>query len=72
MAGRIAYFGGGSSAEPVDQTITQISIPDEFMPYYDRLLERSEAQSLEPYQGYEGERLAESGDFADITAARDF
>ena len=60
---------GSSSSKPVTQNITQSNIPKEFMPYFDRLMGRVEAQSLEPYQGYKGERVAQSGDFADIRRA---
>lgn len=60
---------GSSSSKPVTQNITQSNIPKEFMPYFDRLMGRVEAQSLEPYKGYKGERVAQSGDFADIRRA---
>lgn len=63
-------MGKGSSA-PTNQTVTQTNIPEEFMPYFERLMGRVEEQSLQPYQAYGGERLAESGDFADITASRE-
>jgi len=62
---------GGSQATPSSQTVTQSNIPEEFMPYFERLMGRVEGQSLEPYQAYEGSRVAESGNFADIGAARD-
>jgi hypothetical protein len=62
---------GGSQSTPTSQTVTQTRIPEEFMPYYERLMGRVEAQSLEPYQAYGEDRTANSGDFADIGAARD-
>ena len=61
---------GASNKNPVEQNITQTNIPKEFLPYYKRMLGRAEAQSLEPYQGYRGERIAQSGDFADIRRSR--
>jgi len=60
---------GSSSSKPVTQNITQSNIPKEFMPYFDRLMGRVEAQSLEPYKAYGGQRIAQSGDFADIGRA---
>ena len=57
---------GSSNKGPNNQTITQSNIPKEFMPYFNRLMGRVEAQSLEPYQAYGGQRIAQSGDFADI------
>ena len=61
---------GASNKSPVEQNITQSNIPKQFLPYYKRMLGRAEAQSLEPYQGYGGQRIAQSGDFADINASR--
>jgi hypothetical protein len=62
---------GSSSSKPVTQNITQTNIPKEFNPYFKRLLGRVEAQSLEPYKGYSGDRIAASSDFADIGRAED-
>ncbi len=61
---------GSSNKGPVSQNITQSNIPKEFMPYFKRLMGRVEAQSLEPYQAYGGQRIARSDDFADINASR--
>lgn len=61
---------GSSNKGPVEQNITQSNIPKQFLPYYKRLMGRVEAQSLEPYQGYGGQRVAQSGDFADINRSR--
>lgn len=74
MAGRIAKIGGGGSApQPTTttQNINQNSIPKEFMPYFQRTLGRAEAASLRPYTPYTGQRLATSGEFADIGASRE-
>jgi len=60
---------GSSNKGPTEQTITQNNIPKEFMPYFERLMGRVEAQSLEPYQAYGGQRIAQSGNFADIRKA---
>lgn len=64
-------MGKGSKQAPTQQTVTQTNIPKEFMPYFDRLMGRVEEQSLQPYEGYGGPRLAASEDFADIGASRD-
>lgn len=61
---------GGNSSAPTEQTVTQTNIPDEFKPYFERLVGRTEAQSLQPYQTYGAPRIAQSGNFADINAAR--
>ncbi len=50
--------GGGSSA-PTQQTVTQVTIPPELMPYAKRTLGTAEKLAYEqPYQTYEGQRLA--------------
>jgi len=64
-------MGKGSKQAPTSQTITQTNIPDEFMPFFQRAMGRSEAQSLEPYQTYGAPRLTQSSNFADITKSRD-
>ena len=51
--------GGGGSSAPTQQTVTQTNIPDWAKPYATRLL--GEAENLtynQPYQSYEGQRLA--------------
>jgi hypothetical protein len=63
--------GNKSAQAPTTQTVTQTNIPKEFMPYFSRLMGRVEEQSLQPYEGYGGSRLAASEDFADIGASRD-
>jgi hypothetical protein len=62
-------MGKGSSA-PTEQTITQTNIPDEFKPYFERMLGRAEAQSLRPYQTYGAPRVAQSSQFGDIGASQ--
>ena len=73
-AGRIAYiagFGGGGKSTPTDQTITQTTLPEEFRPFFERLMGRVEEQSKQGYQPYGGRRLAPMSDFADITKSQD-
>ena len=48
-------------------TVTQQNIPEEFFPYFDRLLTQSENEMGKPYQPYQGERLA--GTSADTTGS---
>lgn len=50
--------GGGGSAQPTSQTVTQTSIPEYARPYVERMLGKSEALSETPYQAYGGERIA--------------
>jgi hypothetical protein len=63
-------MGKGSQA-PTTQNVTQTNIPKEFEPYFKRLMGRVEEQSLQPYQGYEGARIAGSDQFGDIGASQD-
>ena len=53
--------GGGSPPPPPPTTMTQqtSNIPEYFQPYLERLFDRSEAVTTEPFQRYEGQRLAE-------------
>ena len=53
--------GGGSPPPPPPQTMHQqtSNIPEYFQPYLERLFERGEAITTEPFQRYEGQRLAE-------------
>ena len=50
---------GGGSQQPVEQTVTQTSFPEEAKPYYTRLLSRGEGESLQPYAAFPSQRLAE-------------
>jgi hypothetical protein len=63
--------GGSSQSAPTSQTVTQTNIPEEFKPYFQRLIGRVEEQSTQPYQPYGAPRIAQSGNFADITQSRD-
>lgn len=62
-------MGKGSKA-PTDQTVVQSNLPEYAEPYFKRMMSRTEAQSLEPYQAYGGQRLTNSGDFRDIRASQ--
>jgi hypothetical protein len=59
--------GGGSA--PTGQTITQTDIPEYAKPYFERLLQRAESQSLQGYQGFPGQRQASLS--PDVAAAYD-
>tara|TARA_R110002074_G_scaffold397460_1_gene587925 strand:+ start:540 stop:1892 length:1353 start_codon:yes stop_codon:yes gene_type:complete len=51
------YKGGGSSA-PTETTVTNTDLPDYVEPYFKRLLQRGEAESLQGYNPYGGQRLS--------------
>ena len=59
--------GGGSA--PTGQTITQTDIPEYAKPYFERLLQRAESQSLQGYQAFPGQRQASLS--PDVAAAYD-
>ena len=51
--------GGGGSSQPTQQTVTQVTIPPEIMPYAKKLLGTAEDLVYnQPYQSYEGQRVA--------------
>ena len=50
--------GGGGQAAPTDQTVTQTNLPAYAQPYFERLMRRAEAESLQPTATYGGQRLA--------------
>ena len=50
---------GGGSSQPTSQTVTQVTIPPELMPYAKKTLGTAEDLAYnQPYQTYEGQRLA--------------
>ncbi len=51
------YKGGGSSA-PTETTVTQTDLPAYVEPYFKRLLQRGEAESIQGYDPYGGQRLS--------------
>ena len=50
--------GGGGSSAPTETTVTQTDLPEYVQPYFERLLQRGEAESIQGYQPYGGQRLA--------------
>ena len=50
--------GGGGSSAPTETTVTNTDLPDYVEPYFKRLLQRGEADSLQGYTPYGGQRLA--------------
>lgn len=51
--------GGGGSSAPTQQTVTQVTIPPELMPYAKKALGTAEQLAYQqPYQTYEGQRMA--------------
>jgi hypothetical protein len=50
--------GGGAPPPPSSQTVTQTNLPEYARPYFENLMQRSQAESYRPYQAYEGERIA--------------
>jgi hypothetical protein len=51
-------FKGGGSSGPTETRVTQTDLPEYVQPYFERLLKRSEADSIQGYQPYGGQRLA--------------
>jgi len=60
---------GGGSSRPMQSTstVTQSNLPEYARPYFERLLNRTESQSLEDYIPYQNARLAGPG--ADLLAS---
>jgi hypothetical protein len=55
------YGKGGKSSPPpapTNQTVTQTNLPEYARPYFENLLNRTQAQSYQPYQTYGGARIA--------------
>jgi hypothetical protein len=48
----------GSGASPTQSTISQVTLPEYAEPYFHRIMQRGEAESLQPYSPYQGQRLA--------------
>ena len=62
-------MGKGKSSVPSDQTVVQSNLPKYVRPYFERLLDRTEAESLREYEPFEGQRLADEAQ--DTAAARE-
>ena len=55
----VKLFGkGGSAPAPSSQTVTQTNLPEYARPYFENLLNRTQAQSYQGYQPYGGARVA--------------
>jgi hypothetical protein len=61
---------GNKQVKSGEQTVIN-SLPDYARPYFENLMERAEGESLQGYQPYQGQRIAESGSIADIVNSRD-
>lgn len=57
---KVCFKGGGAPPPPPPATVTQqtSNIPKYFQPYLERLFDRAEEVTTEPFQRYEGPRLA--------------
>ena len=51
-------MGKGRQSAPADQTVVQSNLPKYVRPYVERMLDRTEAESLRDYETYDGQRLA--------------
>ena len=51
------FKGGGGSAQPTEMTTYSTDLPEYVEPYFKRLLQRGEADSLQGYTPYGGQRL---------------
>lgn len=62
---------GKGNKQSQSSTQTQITeLPDYARPYFENIMKRAEADSLNEYQPYGGERLAQSSDIADLVESR--
>ena len=62
---------GKGNRQAQSSTQTQITeLPEYARPYVDNLLKRTEAESLGQFQPFQGQRIAQSGDFQDIVDSR--
>ena len=60
---------GRSAPAPTEQTVVQSNLPKYAEPYFTRLLQRSESESMRDYEPFKGQRLADTG--ADVLTSRD-
>ena len=60
---------GNKQVKAGEQTVIN-SLPDYARPYFENIMKRAEADSLNQYQPYGGQRIAESGSIADISDSR--
>lgn len=59
----------GKSKPEVKETVSSNDMPAEYKPYFNNMMTRAEAQSLNPYQAYGGQRIADTN--ANVLASRD-
>ena len=59
--------GGGGSPQPASQTVTQTNLPEYVRGDFERLLDRTEAESKAAYSPFTGQRIATPG--ADVLAS---
>jgi hypothetical protein len=52
------YKKGGGGGQPTSQTVTQTNLPEYAKPYFENLLNRTQAQSYQQYQPYGAPRIA--------------
>ena len=62
--------GGGGSPQMTESRVTQTNLPEYAEPYFTRLMQRGEAESLQPYRPYTDQRLAEQSLAAQRALAR--
>ena len=60
---------GNKQVKAGEQTVIN-ALPDYARPYFENIMERAEAESLNQFQPYQGERIAKSGSIADIADSR--
>ena len=53
----MSFGGGSSSPAPTEQTVYSTDLPEYVEPYFKRLMQRGEAESLQGYTPYGGRRL---------------
>lgn len=49
---------GGGTPQPTNQTVTQTNLPEYARPYFENLLQRTQAESYRDYTPYQGQRIA--------------
>ena len=52
-------MGKGSAPTETKSTNVTTNLPEYVRPYFERLLQRTEAESQRPYQPFEGQRIAD-------------
>lgn len=61
---------GSNDAAPSSQTVVQSNLPEYARPYFERLMNRTEANSNQPYQLYGGPRIADFSSLQNQAFAR--